>query len=69
MQRLIFKEIKILSRNEKRARIIKFHPKMNLIKGENHVGKSSLIKSIYYTLGAAPNVMHPKWMGLNQFVY
>lgn len=63
MQRLIFKEIKILSRNEKRARIIKFHPKMNLIKGENHVGKSSLIKSIYYTLGAAPNVMHPKWMG------
>ena len=54
MQRLIFKEIKILSRNEKRARIIKFHPKMNLIKGENHVGKSSLIKSIYYTLGAHP---------------
>ncbi|MFB0845269.1 hypothetical protein [Paenibacillus oleatilyticus] len=63
MQRLIFKEIKILSRNEQRARIIKFHPKMNLIKGENHVGKSSLIKSIYYTLGATPNVMHPKWIG------
>ncbi|MGW9572938.1 hypothetical protein [Paenibacillus terrae] len=63
MQRLIFKEIKILSRNEQRAKIIKFHPKMNLIKGENHVGKSSLIKSIYYTLGASPNVMHPKWMG------
>lgn len=36
---------------------------MNLIKGENHVGKSSLIKSIYYTLGATPNIMHPKWVG------
>jgi len=63
MQKLIFKEIKILSRNEQRARIIKFHPKMNLIKGENHVGKSSLIKSLYYTLGASPNIMHPKWLG------
>lgn len=36
---------------------------MNLIKGENHVGKSSLIKSLYYTLGASPNIMHPKWLG------
>lgn len=35
---------------------------MNLIKGENHVGKSSLIKSIYYTLGATPDKMHPKWI-------
>lgn len=61
MKRLLFKEISMVSFREKRARKIKFHPKMTVIKGENDTGKSALIKSIYRTLGAEPHQIHPEW--------
>lgn len=49
---LILKSLRILSISEKSAKIVTFHPQRNLITGENDVGKSSIIKSIYHTLGA-----------------
>jgi len=49
---LLIKELKILSIPEKSAKTVTFHPQRNLITGENDVGKSSIIKSIYHSLGA-----------------
>lgn len=49
---LVVKKLTILSIPEKAAKAVKFHPRRNLITGENDVGKSSIIKSIYHTLGA-----------------
>lgn len=62
MKRLIFEEIQIISYKERKAIKIRFNPKKTIIKGANQVGKSSLIKSIYYTLGANPEVMNPNWL-------
>lgn len=38
---------------------------MTVIIGENDVGKSSVIKSIYWTLGAEASKVHPNWMEAN----
>ena len=62
MRRLVFEEIMILSYGEKKAIKIKFNPKRTIIKGKNQIGKSSLMKSIYYTLGATPNVLNKNWL-------
>lgn len=47
------KKMILLSKRIKKARIIEFHPRTTIITGENDTGKSSLIKSIYQTLGAS----------------
>ncbi len=52
----------IISLREKKAKKISFNSDTTIIKGTNQVGKSSLIKSIYYTLGATPGLMHPNWI-------
>ncbi|WP_299779701.1 AAA family ATPase [uncultured Formosa sp.] len=62
MKKLIFEELMILSMREKKGKKVKFNPTTTIIKGTNQVGKSSLIKSIYYTLGATPGLMHPNWL-------
>lgn len=49
---LLIKKLTILSIREKSAKTVNFHPQRNLITGENDVGKSSIIKSIYHSLGA-----------------
>ncbi|MDP1931841.1 MAG: hypothetical protein Q8L60_10320 [Gammaproteobacteria bacterium] len=49
---LLIKKLTILSVPEKSAKEVTFHPRRNLISGENDVGKSSIIKSIYHALGA-----------------
>lgn len=49
---LLLKQLIILSIPEKSAKLITFHPQRNLITGKNDVGKSSIIKSIYHSLGA-----------------
>jgi hypothetical protein len=49
---LLLKQLRILSIPEKSAKLVTFHPQRNLITGENDVGKSSIIKSIYHSLGA-----------------
>ncbi|GAB1257504.1 hypothetical protein [Aurantivibrio plasticivorans] len=61
MKRLELEKVYLLSQKEKRARKIEFHPKTNLIVGVNHTGKSSLIKSIFKTLGAKPQGKLKKW--------
>ncbi len=69
MKRLVFEEIQILSYKEKKAIKIQFNPKKTIIKGANQVGKSSLIKSIYYTLGATPSVLNRNWLQAEPITY
>ncbi|MCG9747244.1 hypothetical protein [Shewanella sp. Isolate8] len=52
LNQLLIKKLTILSIPEKSAKTVTFHPQRNLITGENDVGKSSIIKSIYHSLGA-----------------
>src|SRR5690625_1038367 len=61
MKRVKINEILLLSKIEKKAKRIVFHPRITVIRGANHVGKSSLLKSIYATFGADPELSHPKW--------
>jgi AAA15 family ATPase/GTPase len=62
MRKLIFKEVSILSKVEKAARTETFNTSVNLITGENDVGKSTLIKSLYHTLGAdVPGLQNAHW--------
>jgi hypothetical protein len=65
MKNLRFESLELLSLKEQRARQILFHPKMTVIIGENDVGKSSVIKSIYWTLGAEAAKIHPSWAEAN----
>ncbi|WP_068304499.1 ATP-binding protein [Pararhodobacter sp. CCB-MM2] len=65
MKKLIFESLELLSLKERRARRISFHPKMTVITGENDVGKSSVIKSIFWTLGAEAAKVHPNWVEAN----
>jgi len=49
----IFKSLLIADLNQRKARKIIFKPGFNILTGpDNHVGKSSIMKSVYYTLGA-----------------
>ena len=68
MKNLIFRELLLISHSEKRARRIKFHPKVTIIKGGNDTGKSSVIKSIYAALGANSIQMHPEWKKADVFL-
>ncbi|WP_417464660.1 AAA family ATPase [Kordiimonas sp.] len=66
MRNLLFKELRILSKVEKRAIRIKFHPSRNVILGENDVGKSTLIKALYHSLGAdTPQLNNSRWKRAN----
>lgn len=50
---MYFEQIIIADINKKTARLQRFNQGLNVITSEeNHVGKSSLLKSLYYTLGA-----------------
>lgn len=61
MKNLKLTNMLLVSHREKKARKIKFHPKVTVIQGENDTGKSSVIKSIQYAFGANPHKIHPKW--------
>lgn len=50
-----------MSTIERTARKVVFDPTRTLVHGANQTGKSSLLKSIYWTLGAEPAVVHPNW--------
>ena len=60
MPDLQFLDILIISPMEKKAKRVEFVPGMNLVLGENDTGKSSLLKSLYWCLGAEIQV-HPRW--------
>lgn len=54
MKRVRFQELAVLSETERKARRITFHPRRNLLVGNNGTGKSSLVKSLFLALGAEP---------------
>jgi hypothetical protein len=49
-----FLELSLLSQREATARRVRFDPAMTVIVGPNDSGKSALVKSLYYALGAEP---------------
>jgi hypothetical protein len=61
MTSLRFENIWILSRKDRAGREIQFHPRKTLFVGRNHTGKSSLIKTLFETLGASPTGKLDKW--------
>jgi|SRR6516164_3050528 predicted ATPase len=62
MKKLVFKEVSILSKVEKAGRTETFSPTTNLLTGENDVGKSTLIKCLYHTLGAdVSGLQNTRW--------
>lgn len=62
MSKLVFKKISILSKAEKAAISIRLSPNVNLLTGENDVGKSTLVKSMYHCLGAdTPQLNNTVW--------
>lgn len=53
MKEVYFKQIMIADLQNKTARVQPFEKGLNVVTSiDNHVGKSSLLKSLYYTLGA-----------------
>ena len=61
MHRFRFQNIWLLSLRDKKARHVKFHPRKNLIRGRNHMGKTTLIRSLFETLGATPQGTLESW--------
>jgi uncharacterized coiled-coil DUF342 family protein len=61
MKKLELHALHLMSRREKTARTIRFHPKTTVIRGSNDTGKSSVIKSIYWCFGADPAASNKVW--------
>jgi predicted nucleic acid-binding Zn-ribbon protein len=61
MRSFLFENIWMLSRRDRQGRRVEFHRNRNLIQGRNHTGKSSLIKTLFLTLGARPQGKLIKW--------
>lgn len=61
MHRFRFKNIWLLSHREQKARHVEFHPRKNLLVGRNHTGKTTLIRSLFETLGAKPQGELEQW--------
>lgn len=61
MKNFLFESIWMLSRRDRRARRVEFHENKNLIWGRNHTGKSSLVKTMFLTLGAKPQGNLTQW--------
>ena len=51
MKRFLIKKIILISNNEKTSFETDFDKGLNILIGKNKTGKSSIIKSIFYTLG------------------
>lgn len=66
MRSLVFKNLWILSKAEKGAFNLTFDRGVNLLTGENDVGKSTLMKSLYHCLGAdTPQINNSVWKRSN----
>lgn len=61
MKRLIFRELLLQSALDLRARRIKFHRNLTIVKGPNGAGKSSLLGSLYRCFGAEPAWVDKRW--------
>lgn len=66
MKSLVFRELWVLSKAEKAGISLSLGPNVNLLIGENDVGKSTLIKSFYHCLGAdTPQINNTVWKRAN----
>ncbi|PHC13448.1 hypothetical protein [Bacillus toyonensis] len=65
MKNLIFKELKLISFKEKKAKKIVFDSEITVLYSDNlnKTGKSSIVKSLYNTLGAEVRI-HDSWKNL-----
>jgi hypothetical protein len=61
MKSLRFESILLVSHKERAAKRVQFHPETTVVKGQNDTGKSSVVKSLYYALGAEPHGIHKRW--------
>lgn len=61
MKKLLLKSMLLVSHAEKKALEIKFDPDVTLIQGANDTGKSSVIKTLFWTFGAEPPKIHRNW--------
>ncbi|MGE4664121.1 hypothetical protein AB8970_06145 [Yersinia enterocolitica] len=61
MHRFRFKNIWLISHREQKAKHVEFHPSKNLLVGRNHTGKTTLIRSLFETLGAKPQGKLEEW--------
>lgn len=61
MRNFRFDDIWILSTKERRGLGLTFRPGTNLVVGKNHTGKSTIIKTLFATLGAKPSGELDRW--------
>lgn len=64
MKNLQFRKLWLVSEASRSARVIEFHPKMTMVVGRNHTGKSTLIKHIFRTLGCETTGKTDRWDSL-----
>ena len=64
MKSLRFKKLWLVSEASRAARSIEFNPKMTLLVGKNHTGKSTLLKHIFKTLGCETKGKSDRWDSL-----
>jgi len=65
MKNLRFESLELLSRRERKGLMVRFHPRLTVIRGENDVGKSSVIKSLYWAFGGSSPKIHSSWASAN----
>lgn len=65
MRKLLLHRLLLASGREKTAKAVEFDPSMTVISGGNDMGKSSLIKSIFWCLGAEPAKWSKGWDNLD----
>lgn len=61
MEHLRISELLLWSDKETAARRVPFHPQTTVLIGANDTGKSSVLKSIYWTLGAEAYAVDKRW--------
>lgn len=64
MKRLTIKKLIVISQSESRSLEVPFENGLNIILGENKTGKSSIIKSIFITLGCECKRVESDWKKL-----
>lgn len=64
MKRLMIEKLIVISQSEAKSLEVSFYEGLNLILGGNKTGKSSIIKSIFYTFGCQCRSIEKEWKDL-----